>query len=137
MLWGLRGKLHTHYQEKLTELCHNHEILEAELTGLRTEEIPRSPTPSVASSQDLPGVEATAVPAEPEMLGAFLPRVCGSPSLQEGAQPGGEVETTTGDMGVSRCSKPGGGKFGWTMIQEAQTQFSQENPLGSFLAKAQ
>ena len=37
---GAEGKVHAHYQEKLMELHHPCGTLEAELTGLKTEEIP-------------------------------------------------------------------------------------------------
>ena len=63
---GAEGKVHAHYQEKLMELHHTHENLEAELTGLRIEEIPRAPTPLVPCLQDLPGLEPAVVPVEPE-----------------------------------------------------------------------
>ena len=96
---GAETEVHTHYQEKLLELHHTHETLEAELAGLRTEEIPRAPTPSVPSSQDLPGPEAAVVPAEPEMSGVSLHRESGSPSPQEGPQPASEVKAPTKDMG--------------------------------------
>ena len=35
---GAEGKIYAHYQEKLMELHHTHEMLEAELTGLTAEE---------------------------------------------------------------------------------------------------
>ena len=96
---GAEGKVHTHYQEKLTELCHTHETLEAELTGLRIEEIPGALTLTVRFLQDLLGLETTVVPVEPEMSGVSPPRVSRSPSLQEGPQLGSEVEAPTKDMG--------------------------------------
>ena len=133
---GAEGKVHIHYQEKLTELHHTHETLEAELTGLRTGEIPRAPTQLVTSPQDLPGLEATVVPVEPETPSASLPKASGSPSLQEGPQPGSEVKAPTKDMGVDIQSLEEGNLAG-QQIQEGQAQLTQETPLGSFLAKVQ
>ena len=46
---GAKGKVQTHYQEIWKELCHTQEALEEELMGLRMEEIPRVPTPSILS----------------------------------------------------------------------------------------
>ena len=76
------GKGQAHYQERLKELCHIHETLEGELTGLGMEETPRASTLSIWSPQDLPGPEATAIHVEPEMWSASPPRVSGSPSSQ-------------------------------------------------------
>ena len=132
---GPDGKVHIHYQEKLTELCYTCETLEAELTGLRTEEIPGAPTPLVPSPHDLPGPEDTVVPAEPQMSGASLPRVSRSPS-QEGPQLGSEVKALTKGTEVDIPSLEEGNLAG-QQIQEAQAWFSQENPPGSFLAKSQ
>ena len=78
-----KGKVHAHYQERLKELHHTKETLEGELMSLGTEEIPRALTPLILSLQDLPGLEAIAVPVEPEMLNVSPPRVSRSPSLQE------------------------------------------------------
>ena len=77
------GKVHAHHQERLKELCNTQETLEEELTGLGTEEIPGALTPSIQSLQDLLGLEATAVPADPKTLNASQPRVSSSPCSQE------------------------------------------------------
>ena len=47
------GKVPAHYQEKPTELHHTYETLEAELTGLRVEEIPKTSMSLVPCPQDL------------------------------------------------------------------------------------
>ena len=72
---GLEGKVHAHYQEKLMELHYTHETLEAELVGLRVEEIPRAPTPLEPSPQDLLGLETAVGLVEPETLDASPPGV--------------------------------------------------------------
>ena len=115
----VESKVHLHYQERLMALCHTCKTLEAKITSMRAEEIPRAPMPSVPPLQDLLGPEAAAVPAEPEMLGASPPRISRSPSLQEGSQLGSEAEVPTEDMGVDVLSLEEGSLVG-QQIQESQ-----------------
>ena len=59
----------------------------------------------------------------------------GSPSSQERPWLGSDAETPAWDKEVDILSLVEGNSAK-QQIQEAQAQFSQENPLGSFLAKA-
>ena len=110
--------------------------MEWECAGLGTEEIPRALTSSIPLSQDLPGPEAAAVPGEPKMLNASPPKMSGSPSSQEKPLLRSDMETPPQDKKVDVPSMEEE-NLAEQWIQEAQAQFSWENPLGSFLAKAQ
>ena len=109
---GTEGKVHALYQEKLMELHHIHEILEAAHQPENRGDI-WGPTPLVPSPQDLLGPKMAYVPMEPEMSVVYPPRVSGSPSSQEGHN--GEWGWNSNKGHGGRCSEPVGGKFGWTM----------------------
>ena len=131
-----KGKVHPHYQERLKELHNMHEILEGELSGLGTQEIPGASTQLIPYPQDLPGAETTSIQVEPEMSHASPPRMSGSPSSQERPWLGSDAKTLPWDKGVDVLSLEEGNSAE-QQIKESKAQFSQENHLGSFLAKAQ
>ena len=87
--------------------------------GLRTAESPKAFTPLIPSPQDLLGLEAAAIPAEPKISSTSLPRVPGRPSSQERPQLGSDTETPTWETGVEVPSLEEG-NLARQQIQEAQ-----------------